>query len=99
MTDTSLILMHALDQGHGRNARIILIDGTVHEGEIVGYFKSDGLIGNSYIYKWHVIPQGSDSPTGLSFWGVPEGAYILHKYIARVIFLDDAFELALAPVK
>jgi hypothetical protein len=99
MADTSIILLHALEQGHGRNARIYLIDGTQHQGEIVGYFKSDGLIGASYIYKWHIIPPGSDSPTGLNFWGVPEGVYILHKYIQRVVFVDDAFELDLSHTK
>lgn len=93
MSDTSLAFMHALAENHGRDVSISLLDGTVHSGEIVGYFKGDGVIGTSYIYKWHLLPKGVENPTDLDFWGVPAGENILHKHIEKVVFLSDGFTL------
>lgn len=72
-----------------RSIEVKLKNGTVHQGVIIGFYKSGDESDKPYISKWHLVDEKEKNTLGINDFGFLTGQIIEQNNIAEVKFFED----------
>lgn len=87
--DTSKILHDKYFKLANKNIEVILKNGNVIKGVIIGFVKGDIHKKESYIIKWHIADEKYMLTIGLDAFGFPIGNIIRQADIQKIFFYQD----------
>lgn len=74
---------------NNKASRVVLCDGRIIEGVIVGFFKGNRHSNDPYILKWHFMDVKDELSFGFDMFGNRIGEIISHKEIVEIYLYEN----------